>query len=373
MKTGLRRMAGGIASFSAVLAALSCLAPWAAAPGWAGTPSPEGIPLTMAWCLLALVAVSGFMALALAAVIRSRRENADEARRYRELVERAPCLILRFDENGRPTYANAFAERFLGYSREELLAGRVSFMQRSAIDFQGMLAQAMSAPETLGADPAEGELTTRDGRRVHVLWANQPLFDAAGNPDGWLASGADITARKRTDNALAARLLAEERIAAFGRELLAGGRGDIGRALAQLLSALGVDRAAWYVNGTDPQIGPCCLLSAEANAPGLAPQAGNPAVATIPYSIDGFGWADRMAAGEVIGGVAGDFTRTQQEVFRHFGILAVLAAPVRVNGVWDGFLAVGDTREARVFSRFEQTLLLAAADLLSARLSRPAA
>ena len=45
----------------------------------------------------------------------------ESERRYRELVEHANSIIFRMDIDGHVTYFNEFAQRFFGYTEEEIL------------------------------------------------------------------------------------------------------------------------------------------------------------------------------------------------------------------------------------------------------------
>jgi PAS domain S-box-containing protein len=327
------------------------------------------------WCGAAILVVSFPASILLAGALASRRRVearlAENERRYRELVENAHSLILRFDATGRLVFVNEYAERLLGYSRQELLEGKVSFWPTTPANLSGLLARAISAPETLGGGDSENEVTTKDGRRVYVHWDNRPLLREDGQPEGWLAVGADITNRRLAEDALAARILAEKELSDFAQELLANAPGAINRAIRRLLTALSVDRATWFENFEDPEFGPCCRLVGEACAPNLPPQADDPYMSRVSYALDEFLWARGLENGETVSGLVGEFPETLQEVLRQFSIQAVMAAPIVINGSWNGFLAVGETRLSRRFSRLEQTFLVSAANLLSVHLSRP--
>lgn len=328
----------------------------------------------LVWSAAAALAVfvpgAGILAVLLGARRRTAARLAESELRYRELVESANSLILRFDASGRLVFVNEYAERLLGYSRGEMLAGKAVFWPAAPPDLSSLLARAMASPDSLSAGVSENEITAKDGRRVYLHWDNRPLVGPDGRPEGWLAVGSDITARRLAEEALAARALAEEELALFGRELLGGALDAVDKALVRLLTAFSLGRAAWFANFDDPVQGACCRLAGEAHAAGLAPRRGYPGMDKIPYSIDGYQWADRLMAGELIAGTLEDFSENIREIVQVFDVLAVLAAPVTRNGVWAGFLAVGEVRRPRKFTRQEQSLLSTAASLLSAHLSR---
>ena len=228
----------------------------------------------------------------------------------------------------------------------------------------------MASPESLAQGQSENEVTSKDGRRMYLQWDNRPLLGQDGRAEGWLAVGSDITARRLAEEALAARALAEEELAIFGRELLGDAPDAVDRALTRLLTAFSLGRAAWFANVEDERLGLCCRLSGEACVAGLSLRRGHPGLELVPYSLDGFQWADRLAAGEILAGPVEEFPEPLQDVMAVFGLTAVLAAPVTRCGVWIGFVAVGEVRAPRRFTRQEQALLSTAASLLSAHLSR---
>ncbi|KHK00650.1 ABC transporter substrate binding protein [Desulfovibrio sp. TomC] len=326
------------------------------------------------WAGAAALAVFVPGAFVLGWLLTARRRTEarllESERRYRELVECANSLILRFDAAGRLQFVNEYAERLLGYTREEMLAGKAVFWPAAPPDLSSLLARAMAAPQSLASGSSENEITSKDGRRVYLHWNNQPLFDAAGRSEGWLAVGSDITDRRLAEEALAARALAEEELSLFGRELLTDAPDAVDRALTRLLSAFSLGRATWFENVEDETLGLCSRLAGEACAAGLTLRRGQPALERLPYSLDGFQLADRLAAGEIIAGAVEDFPQSTQAVLQDFGVTAVLIAPVAQFGLWSGFVAVGEVRAPRRFTRQEQTLLSTAASLLSAHFSR---
>ena len=328
----------------------------------------------LVWGGTAALAVSVPAACILAVLLAARRRTAarlaQSEGRYRELVENANSLILRFNASGKLVFVNEYAERLLGYSRAEMLAGKAVFWPAAPPDLSSLLARAMAAPDSLSHDQSENEITTKDGRRVYLHWDNRPLTDPAGRPEGWLAVGSDITARRLAEEALAARALAEEELSLFGRELLSDGPNAVDQALVRLLTAFTLGRAAWFDNFEDAVHGRCCRLAGEAQAAGLTPRRGQPGMDRISYSLDGYQWADSLAAGEILAGPVEDFPQSIRDILLAFDLTAVLAAPLTRNGTWTGFLAVGEVRQPRRFTRQERSLLSTAASLLSAHLSR---
>ncbi|MDD4136314.1 MAG: PAS domain S-box protein, partial [Methanoregula sp.] len=131
------------------------------------------------------------------------REN--EAK-YRELVENASSIILKLDNSGNITFFNEFAQKFFGFSNNEILGrpvvGTVVPLQEcnSHRDLAGMIGNLIHNPEDYVNN--ETENITKNGERVWIHWWNKPIFDQNGVLDGVLCVGTDITARKHIEDEL---------------------------------------------------------------------------------------------------------------------------------------------------------------------------
>jgi PAS domain S-box-containing protein len=156
------------------------------------------------------------------AELRTSEEN------YRTLVQSANSVILRFNTAGTITFVNAYAEKFFGYSREEIIGQNVVGTIVPACDSNGFDLRAKIRdlplhPEKYEA--SENENTRKDGGRVWLAWTNRPLYDEQGNIVEILSIGNDITRLKQVEKeiqALNAEL--EQRVAARTRQLVEANR-----------------------------------------------------------------------------------------------------------------------------------------------------
>jgi len=138
------------------------------------------------------------------------RRRAEEALRasevkYRELVENANSIILRFDTQGRITFFNEFAQTFFGYSEQEILGRHLSGTIVPETESSGRDLEAMIQDICLGPDQFsqnENENLKRNGERVWIGWTNKGLLDQTGRVAEVLAVGNDVTARRRAEQAL---------------------------------------------------------------------------------------------------------------------------------------------------------------------------
>jgi len=137
----------------------------------------------------------------------TEQKEAEEALRrsetkYRELVENANSIILRMDTNGDITFFNEFAQKFFGYTEEEILGRNiigtiVPETDSAGNDLKAKLADVLGQPEEYAT--YETESIRRNGERVWVAWANKPIIDGDGNVIEILCVGNDITQPKRIE------------------------------------------------------------------------------------------------------------------------------------------------------------------------------
>ncbi len=136
---------------------------------------------------------------------RKRAEKAarKEEQRFRQIVETAQEGVWVIDTDARTTFVNQRMAEMLDYSVEEMQGAPLfSFMDEEAKE---------SAEEKLKArqqgvkEVHEFTFRRKDGSGLNVLISTNPLFGPRGEYIGALAMVADITARKRTEEALRER------------------------------------------------------------------------------------------------------------------------------------------------------------------------
>lgn len=115
---------------------------------------------------------------------------------YRELVENANAIILRWNLAGEVIFLNDFAERFFGYRKEELKGKKVigTIVPETTSDGSNvadMLAAIIKDPDAHAINTNEN--ICKDGSRVWVSWRNRPSYDEAGQLIGILSVGQEVT------------------------------------------------------------------------------------------------------------------------------------------------------------------------------------
>ena len=125
--------------------------------------------------------------------------------KYRELVQHANSIILRFDTQGRITFFNEFAQRFFDYTEDEILhhhlVGKiVPPTESSGRDLKAMIEDIIRNPARYVHN--ENETIRRNGERAWIAWTNKAILGQDGCISEILSIGMDITDRKQAEKAL---------------------------------------------------------------------------------------------------------------------------------------------------------------------------
>ncbi len=128
--------------------------------------------------------------------------------KYRELVQNANNIILRWDTAGRITFFNEYAQTFFGYKEEEIVGRHVVGTivpenESTGRDLRPLMDDICSHPQKYAYNINEN--ICKDGSRVWVAWTNKILKDASGNLVGALSIGTDITKHRETEEKLLER------------------------------------------------------------------------------------------------------------------------------------------------------------------------
>ena len=142
----------------------------------------------------------------------TERKRIEEALRqseetYRELVQNANSVIIRWKRDGTIIFFNEYAQKFFGYSAEEVIGKSVNILVpqhgSNGSNLTGLVQDIVNYPERYERNISENIL--RDGGRVWMAWTNRPVFDHDGQVVEILAVGTDITERKQAEVALSLR------------------------------------------------------------------------------------------------------------------------------------------------------------------------
>jgi PAS domain S-box-containing protein len=150
--------------------------------------------------------------------VNDRRQAEDALRKseekYRELVELSNSIIIRRDISGKLTFINEYAQKFFGYTADEIIGRNivgtlVPFHDKDGRDLQQMIHDIGANPELYVRN--ENENMRKDGSAVWIVWSNRGIMDENGNCAEILGVGTDITERRLAEIQIR-KLLAEKEL-----------------------------------------------------------------------------------------------------------------------------------------------------------------
>ncbi len=143
---------------------------------------------------------------------------AESERKYRELVQTANSVVLRWGSDGTICFINEPGARLLGYEADELIGRSVQALvpevESSGRDLSSLVQDILDHPERYIYSPNEN--VRKDGTRIWIAWTNKAITDAKGDVCEILAIGNEITALQEANEQLQAQA---EELAAINEEL----------------------------------------------------------------------------------------------------------------------------------------------------------
>lgn len=129
--------------------------------------------------------------------------------KYRELVENANSIILRLNNRGEIIFFNEYAQRFFGFSEEEIIGKSAIGTIVPKEDSQGNdltvmveeVVKKMISGEGEGYHVNENENITKNGERVWIAWSNKVIVNEMGDKE-ILSIGTDMTDRRKMEEEL---------------------------------------------------------------------------------------------------------------------------------------------------------------------------
>ena len=138
---------------------------------------------------------------------RKEQERAlrQSEKQYREVVESARSVVLRWSTEGSIIFINEYGEELFGYAREEIIGRHVvgtitPETESTSRDLSGLMDDILKDPDKHRLNINEN--MKKDGGRVWLLWTNRPVLDEAGNIVEVLSIGNDITQQRKAEEDL---------------------------------------------------------------------------------------------------------------------------------------------------------------------------
>ncbi|MDM8525103.1 response regulator [Desulfococcaceae bacterium HSG8] len=141
-------------------------------------------------------------------ILQRHKAEADQRKseeKYKALVESANSIILRATPEWNIIFLNKYAQEFFGYTKDEIIGKNVvgtivPESESTGRDLAALIYDILQYPEKYRYN--ENENVCRNGDRVWVAWTNKVIKDATGSVKEILCIGNDITAQKRSADAL---------------------------------------------------------------------------------------------------------------------------------------------------------------------------
>lgn len=125
--------------------------------------------------------------------------------KFRDLVESANSVIMRWMKDGSITYFNRYACEFFGYDEKEIIGRNIMDTivpptESSGRDLPPIIQDITVRPEAYTRNVNEN--MRKNGERAWIAWTNKPIVDESGNVLEILSIGNDITKLKDTEEEL---------------------------------------------------------------------------------------------------------------------------------------------------------------------------
>lgn len=132
--------------------------------------------------------------------VESKLDESEQ--KYRELVESANSIILRWNAEGNVTFLNLFGQKFFGYTYEEIVGQNiigtiVPTTDSAGHDLEDLMQQICQ--DTRMFEQNVNENMRRNGDRVWISWTNKVVLDSEGQVVEILSIGNDITESLRAE------------------------------------------------------------------------------------------------------------------------------------------------------------------------------
>jgi PAS domain S-box-containing protein len=163
----------------------------------------------------------------------------DSEKKYRDLVENANSVIMRMNLNGEITFFNEFAQKFFGFTANDIIGANAlgtvfSANEAGKIDFEELLNKLKNDPNQQLVN--ETEIILKNGDKAWIAWTHKLIHKEEDQLNEILSIGNDITALKKS--AREKQLLEDQLQQAQKMEMIGTLAGGVAHDLNNLLSGI---------------------------------------------------------------------------------------------------------------------------------------
>ena len=235
------------------------------------------------------------------------------------VVDTAAALVMIFGLDGTLKGFNRACERTTGYRADDVRGSHISEFMLVPGELERARGEWEALVETGGPREFEFSVITLSGERREIAWSAVVGRDAAGQPDHVIATGVDITDRKRGERALRRQAARQEAVAELGRSGLVGlPLPELAERTARLAAEhLGLDHChVWEltpyagdlaltaaVGGLEDQVGELTVEATNATLPGFVLNSDAPVIVPDFAHEDRFKPPGRLGDEELASGI----------------------------------------------------------------------
>ena len=132
---------------------------------------------------------------------KAQDELRESERRYREMIEKIPLIVVMLDRDGKVVFGNNHLLKVIGCDKEEILGkdwfSTFTLPEEHVRDTFVQYIQEEKVPPQL-----ENSIVSKDNQKHSVLWTNLVLQEADGRTTGVISLGTDITERIQREKAI---------------------------------------------------------------------------------------------------------------------------------------------------------------------------
>jgi len=154
-----------------------------------------------------LSALNSSLRFSLTDRMRLEQEINKREKMYRDLVESANSIIVRWSVDGKIVFVNQFGLDFFGYAPEEFIGKDINLIipseESGGRNLEHLVNDILENFERYAN--FENENKKRNGERAWIAWANRAIYDEKGRVTEILAIGNDVTRSKYAERMLRER------------------------------------------------------------------------------------------------------------------------------------------------------------------------